>query len=119
MITSAQFAQVFAAFLCGFSCFFGLVAGAETLLAQLLSYGNGRVAECLFVGVAEYERDIMNAFAVHVVHGIAATAAYTDHLDDAVLFLEDLEVESLRILVFFLIFFAHGEYIFIILSIML
>ena len=70
----------------------GLVACSESLVAELQVNGHGRVVECLVVGIAEHERHVVDAFAVHVVHGIAATAAYTNHLDDAFLLLGFTEV---------------------------
>ena len=36
----------------------------------------------------------MYAFAIHVIDGITATTANTDHLDDAVLFFGFTEVEQ-------------------------
>ena len=61
---------------------FGTVAGTETFVAQLEPRLHGRVGECLGVGVAHHEVDVVNAFAVHVVHGIAAAAAHTDDFNN-------------------------------------
>ena len=58
-------------------------------------YGHWRVVECLCVGVAKYEGDIVDAFAVHVVDGVAATATNTDDFDNAVLLLRLTEVEDI------------------------
>ena len=76
------------------------VSGPETLLAELQVHGHGRVVEGLGVGVAEHERHVVDALAVHVVHGIAAPTTYADDLDDAVLLVGVAEVEDGRLLVF-------------------
>ena len=55
--------------------------------------GDGTVVECLIVGVAQHEGDIVDALAIHVVHGIATATAHTDDLDDAILFLGSHEVD--------------------------
>lgn len=39
----------------------------------------------------------MDAFAVHVIDGIAATATNTNHLDDTVLFLGLTEIQYIEI----------------------
>ena len=49
----------------------------------------------------------MNAFAIHVVHCIAATAAYADDLDDAMLFLGYSEVEDI-VVVHIISFFRYS-----------
>ena len=41
----------------------------------------GRVVECLGICIAKYETHIMDAFLVHVVDCIAATATNTDDLN--------------------------------------
>ena len=65
---------------------------------------NGRVVKCLIVGVAEHEGYIVDAFAIHVVDSIAATASYTNHLDDAFLSFWLAEVEQYVIIHTILIF---------------
>ena len=47
---------------------------------------HGRIAQRLSIGIAHHERHIVNAFFVHMVHGIAAATTNTNHFDDAVLF---------------------------------
>ena len=49
---------------------------------ELQTVGDGAVAQGLAVGVAYYEADIVDAFVIHVLDGIAATAAHADDLDD-------------------------------------
>ena len=73
----------------------GLVACSQTFSTQLQVYRNGGVVERLTVGVAEHEGDIVDAFLVHVVHGVAATATHTDDFNDAVLFWQVFEFEAL------------------------
>ena len=68
------------------TCLGGLVASTESLFAELQQYGHAGVAECLVVGVAENERDVVNALLVHVVDSVAATATYANGLYDGVLF---------------------------------
>jgi hypothetical protein len=36
----------------------------------------------LIVGVANDELDTLDALTVHVIYGIAASASYSNHLDD-------------------------------------
>ena len=71
---------------------FGTVAGSESLTAELQMHGHGTVVECLVVGVAQYERYVVNTLTIHVVDGIAATSSHTNHLDDAVFFFGSPEV---------------------------
>ena len=47
----------------------------------------------MVVGVTEHEGYVVDAFAIHVVNGIAATTAYTDDFDDAMLVFGAAEVE--------------------------
>ena len=84
--------------------FLGLVACSESLLAQLQMDGHGRVVECLVIRVAQHERHVVDAFAVHVVHGIAATATNTNHFDDAILFLGFTEIQYIEIWFHILLF---------------
>ena len=60
----------------------GAVAGTETFVAELEACGHGAVGEGLAVGVAHDEVHVVDAFAVHVVHGVAAATAHADDLDD-------------------------------------
>jgi hypothetical protein len=39
----------------------------------------------------------MDALAIHVINGIAATAAYTDDLDNAVILLRCTEVQDINV----------------------
>ena len=72
-----------------------VVACPKAVLAQLQVIGDRRVAECLLIRVAHDIGHVVYAFAVHVVDGIAATAAYAHHLDDArVLRLTEIEVDA-------------------------
>ena len=73
---------------------FGAVAGTKSFLAQLQVDGDGRVVQRLVVGITQYEGDIVDAFAVHVVDGIAATSTNAYHLDYAILFLGLAKVEQ-------------------------
>ena len=86
--------DVFQTLLCGHTGLLGTVTGTKTFLAQLQMNGNRGVVECLIVGVAEYEGHVVDALAIHVVDGIAATASYTNHLDDAFLSFWLAEVEQ-------------------------
>ena len=94
-------ANVVDGFLGSFSCALRFVAGAQSFLAELQVYRHGRVVERLVVGVAEHKTYIVYAFAVHVVYGIAASATYTDDLDDAVLFFGFAEIQYCMIIVVF------------------
>ena len=85
-------AYVFDAFLSGLTGPFGFVAGSQSLFSQLQMNGHGAVVEGLVIGIAEHESDIVDAFAVHVVDGIASTATYANDLDDAFLFFGLTEV---------------------------
>lgn len=49
-------------------------------------HGHGGIVECLIIGVAKHECDIVDAFTIHVVDSIAAATTYTNHFDDAVFF---------------------------------
>ena len=60
---------------------FGLVAGAQSQVAEGYFVGYRRGIEGLHISVADDEVDSFDAFFKHVVDGIAATAADTDHLD--------------------------------------
>ena len=71
------------------------VAGTKSLMTQLQFDRHRRVVECLVIGVTNDEGHIVNAFAIHVVHCIAATAAHADDLDDAVLLLGNPEIENI------------------------
>ena len=64
-------------------------------------HGHGRVVQSLVVGVAKHERHVVNALAIHVIHGIAATSAYTDDLDDAAILFGLTEIEDIYVVVFF------------------
>lgn len=86
------------------------VAGSQALLAELEMDRHGRVVQCLGIGVAKHERHIVNAFTVHVVHGIAAATANTDHFDDAVLFIWVTEIEDRRFLSVCIIVVWHIPY---------
>ena len=66
---------------CLAAAFIGVVAGAEAFAQQQL-VGHGRVVEGLRVGVAHHEGHAVDAFVVHVVHGVASAAAYADYFDD-------------------------------------
>jgi hypothetical protein len=57
--------------------------------------GYGRIVKCLVVGVAKHECYIVNALAVHVVNSVAASATYTNNLDDAMLLLRCSEVKDI------------------------
>ena len=61
-------------------------------------HGHGRIVECLIIGVAKHECDIVDAFTIHVVDSIATTAAYTNHFDDAVFLLRCSEVQDLYVI---------------------
>ena len=50
-------------------------------------HGHGRVVQCLAVGVAKHERDIVDALVIHVVDGVSATATHADDFDEAAFFL--------------------------------
>jgi hypothetical protein len=39
----------------------------------------------------------VNAFTIHVVNGVATTASYTNHFDDAMILLGSSEVEDIEI----------------------
>ena len=71
----------------------GLVACTEPLLAQLQMHGHGRVVECLVVGVAKHEGDIVDAFAIHVVHGIATAATHADNFNNTIFFFGLTEIK--------------------------
>ena len=58
--------------------------------------GYWTVVERLIVGVAEHEGNVVNAFAVHVVDGIATATANTDYLDNAACFVWFSEIENVR-----------------------
>ena len=58
------------------------VACAEAFLAELQAHGHGRAGKCLAVGVAHHEVHVVNALAVHVVHGVAAATAHADDFND-------------------------------------
>jgi len=51
------------------------------VLANLDLVLSGRTIESLHVGIDHAELDILNAACNHVVHGIPATATYTDDFD--------------------------------------
>lgn len=61
---------------------FGHSAYAETALAEKQLNGNGRPCKRLTVGVAHGKAYAVDAFFIHVLNGIAATAAHADNLDD-------------------------------------
>ena len=84
----------------------GLVAGTETLGTELQMDGHGRIVECLCVGITKDESNVVDAFAVHVVDSIAATAADADNLNDAVLLLRLTEVEDI-----YCVFFHNFYYL--------
>ena len=58
------------------------ITGTETLLPQLQVGWYRRTIESLVVCIAHNKRHIVNALVVHVVNGIAATTAHTNHFDD-------------------------------------
>ena len=62
-----------------------LVAGSEAFGTELQEYWYWRIVERLVVGIAEHKRHVVYALTIHMVDGIAATAAYTYHLNDSVL----------------------------------
>jgi len=62
--------------------------------------GDGRVIEGLGVGIAKHKRHVVYAFAIHVVHGIAAATAHADDFDDALLFVGLTEIEDGRLAAF-------------------
>ena len=71
-----------------------LVSCAKSFLSKLQVHGNRRVVERLIVGVAEYKRDVMNTFTIHMINGIATSTADTYHLNDAVNFLRFTEIQD-------------------------
>ena len=62
----------------------GVVSGSESLFAELQVNRHRRVVESLLVGIAKHESNVVDAFLIHVVHGIATAAAYTNDLYYAV-----------------------------------
>jgi hypothetical protein len=54
--------------------------------------GHRRVIQRLIISVAYHEVNIMDAFTIHVVDGVSAPATYTDHLDDALMWLGFVEI---------------------------
>ena len=77
-----HFADVFHTFFGGFAGAFGPIARAKAFFAQLEAYGNGGIHQGFRVGVAKYEVDFVNAFAIHVVHSVTAATAHADDLND-------------------------------------
>ena len=75
-------ADVLNAFLSSFAGSGRTVAGSQTFLAQLQAHRNVRITQCLTVCVAQNEVNIVYTLFVHVVNGIAATAAHTYDFDD-------------------------------------
>ncbi len=75
----------------------GAVAGSKTFGTQLQVLGYGRVVQGLRVGVAEHKRHVVDAFTVHVVHGVATATTDSDDLDDALLFVRLAEIENGRL----------------------
>ena len=71
----------FDAFFSGFLGLVRAVAGSQSFVSQLELDGDRRLFKCLAVGVAHHEGYVVYAFAIHVVHGIASSAAYTDDFD--------------------------------------
>ena len=69
-------------------------------------YGHRRVVESLIVGVAEYEAHIMDALFIHVIDCITAATAYTNYLDDAVLFLWFSKIQNMWSVI------LHDEYLY-------
>jgi len=59
----------------------GLGAGAQARAAQLHQGGGTAAVQGLRVGVGDDEVHPLHTLADHVLHGIAAAAAHTDHLD--------------------------------------
>ena len=67
-----------------FSCLaghFGVVAGTKSLTQLYLDGDIGR-NEGLTVGVTEYEGDVADAFAIHVLDGIATASTHTNYFDN-------------------------------------
>ena len=69
----------------GVAAFDRVRARAEALGAHLDLRGHFALEEGLGVGVADDEVAALDLLLVHVIHGVAATAAYADDLDDGVL----------------------------------
>ena len=76
-----------------------LISSTQAFLAQLQMNRHRRVVEGLIVGIAEYERHVVNTLTVHVIDGITATTADSDHLDNAVLLFGCAEIENLNIVI--------------------
>ena len=65
-----------------------------SFLAQLQMDGDRRVVQRLIIGITQYEGNIVDAFAIHVVDGVATTSTNTNHLDDAIFFFGLAKVEQ-------------------------
>ena len=58
------------------------VSGSLTLSTQLNFYRNRRISQRLRIGITKNKTDTTYTLMVHMVHGIAATSAYTDYFND-------------------------------------
>ena len=100
-------ADVVDAFLSTLTSHCGVVAGTKAVLAQLQVVGNRRVVESLLVRIANHVGHLVYAFAIHVIDGVAATAAYAYYLDDTrILCLRHYEVNAAHWL--YVLFFCHS-----------
>jgi cell division protein FtsA len=65
--------------------FFRSVSGSQplrNLSSQHYFYRDIGTSQCLTIRIAQYKRNVMYSFFIHVSYSVSAAATYTDYLDD-------------------------------------